>query len=148
MPGIAFENLQTNLRYLFSGVSLANWFSTIFCIFICSFPDIHLFLIGYNLFRFRQCLLTFSTHFCSFTNCFCSCLLVNQSFLLFSTRLPFIIRLHSLMSRFYSFLLICLIKALPVLLNLVYYKTGFHQLESSLASHSITAVQINKRRKR
>ena len=106
MSGIGFERLQTNLKTLFSRVSLANWFSTIFSIFICSFPDIHLFLINYNLFRFRNRLWTFSTHFYSFSNCFCSFFFVYQSFLLVSTCLPFTRCFCSFTSRFYSFILI------------------------------------------
>ena len=39
-------------KCLLSQVSLANWFSTIFCIFICEFPDIHLFFISCNLIYF------------------------------------------------------------------------------------------------
>ena len=77
-------------------MSLANWFSTIYCIFICSFPDIHLFLINCNLFRFLNRLWTFPTHFYSSTNRFCLFILAYQSLLLVSTRLPFT-------SRFYSF---------------------------------------------
>ena len=43
MLGIAFESLKTNLKNLFKWVCLANWLSTIFCIFICSFPENHFF---------------------------------------------------------------------------------------------------------
>ena len=106
MPGIAFKSLKTNLKTLFSRLSFANGFSTIFCILICSFPDVHLFLISCNLFRFRNRMCTFSASFCSFTNHFCLFLLVCQSFLLVSTRLLFTSRLYSFMSRsahFYSF---------------------------------------------
>ena len=42
-------------------MSLANWFSTIFCIFTRSFPNSHLFLINSNVLR------TFSTHFYSYS---------------------------------------------------------------------------------
>ena len=72
---IGFKSLETNLKTLFSRVSLANWFVSIFCIFICSFPDINLFLINRNLFRFRNSLGTFSTHFYLFANRFCLFLL-------------------------------------------------------------------------
>ena len=93
--------LETNLKTLFSRVSLVNWFSTIFCIFICCFLDIHLFHISRNLFQFRNRLGTFSTNVYSFPNRFCLFLIAYQSFLLVSTHLPFA-------SRFYSFLLIYL----------------------------------------
>ena len=85
---------------------LGNWFSTIFCIFIYSFPDIHLFLINCNLFRFRNRLWTFLTHFYSFTSGFCAFVLVYQTFVLVSTRLPFTSCFYSFTNRFYSFLLI------------------------------------------
>ena len=83
-------------------MSLANWFSTMFCIFICSFPDLHLFLINCNLFWLRNRLWTFSTHFYRFR----SFLLVYQSFLLVSIPLPRTSRLWWFMScsiRFYLF---------------------------------------------
>ena len=62
-----------------------SWFSTIFCIFICAFPDINLFFINCNLFRFLNyifllvCelflpastrLLVVSTHLYLFSNSF------------------------------------------------------------------------------
>ena len=47
-----FESLVTDLKKLFSRVTLTNCNSIFFCIFICSFPDIHLFLINCCLFRF------------------------------------------------------------------------------------------------
>ena len=110
MSGIAFRSLETNLKTLFNRVSLVNWFSTIFCIFICSFPDMKSFLINclsiINFFRFINCLWTFSTHFYWFTNRFCSFWLAYQSFLLVSTLLPFTSRFYLFTSRFYSFLLI------------------------------------------
>ena len=58
MSGVAFESLETNFKTLFSRLSLANSFSTFFFIFICSFPEIHLFLINCNLIRFGKRLLT------------------------------------------------------------------------------------------
>ena len=116
MSWVAFETLKTNLNTLFSGVSIANWYSTIFCFLICSFLDIHLFLINCNLFRFRNRLWTF--------------LPISVHLLLVSTRLQF--------THFYSFTQGCnsFIK-----LDL---KSGFSQLESSLASHSITTFQVKK----
>ena len=88
MSGIAFESLETNLKILFSRVFSANWFSTIFCIFICLLPDIHLFLINCNLFILPTStrLLIVSTTFYSFT-IYQSFLLVYQSFLLVSNHL-------------------------------------------------------------
>ena len=106
MPGIALESPENNLKTLFSWVFLANWFSTNFCIFIYSFSDIDLFIINCNLLQFLDRLWTVSTHFYSFANRFCSFLLVYQSFLLVSTRLPFASHFCLLTSRFYSFLLI------------------------------------------
>ena len=72
---------------------------------------------NYNWLRFLKRLWTFSAHFCSFTNCSCSFLLVYQMFLLVSTRLPFTSRLYSFMSRSIS---TPLLKAPPVLLNLIW----------------------------
>ena len=80
-----------------------RWISTIFIIFICSFPEFHLVLINCNLFRFVN---RFSTHFYLFTNRICSFLLAYQSFLLLSTGLSIISRFYSFASDFYSFLLI------------------------------------------
>ena len=85
---LTFLNIKSPLKYvmelsvLFSWVFLANWFRTIFCIFISLFPNLHLFLINCDLFRIRNRLWTFSTHFYLFTNRFCSFLIVYQSFLL------------------------------------------------------------------
>ena len=129
-------NIKFPLRYIrdcFSLVSLTNWFSTIFCILICAFPDIHLFLISCNLLRFCNRLWTFSTHFCSFANRFCSFLLVYQSFLLVSTCLPFTSCLYSFMRRsshFYS----CTQGSTTSFIKLG-LKRESYQLESSLASH-------------
>ena len=108
MKKIAFKSVKTNLNTLFSRMSLANYFSTIFCIFICSFPEIHLFLINCNLFWFCNRLWNFSTHFCFSNNRFCSFLLVYLSFLLVSTCLSLTSRLNMFMSHFFSFLLIYL----------------------------------------
>ena len=135
MSGITFESLKTNLKTLFGWVSLANWFSTIFCIFICSFLDIHLFLISCNLFQFRNLFWTFSTHFCSFTNRFRSFLLVYQSFLPVSARLTFVQSFLLIYPRSHQFFKRDL-------------NSEFQQLESFLASHFITAFQIKKRQKR
>ena len=106
MSEIAFESLETNSENLLSRLFSSNLFSTISCIFICSFRDIHLSFTNYNSFWFCNRLLTFSTHFYPFTKRFCSFLLVYQSFLLVSTRLPFISFFYSFASRFYSFLII------------------------------------------
>ena len=73
---LTFESLKFNLKTLICGVSLANSFSKISCTFICSFLDIHLFLINCYLFQCHDRLWTFSAHFCSFTYRFCSFLLV------------------------------------------------------------------------
>ena len=108
MKKIAFKSVKTNLNTLFSRMSLANYFSTIFCIFICSFPEIHLFLINCNLFWFCNRLWNFSTHFCFSNNRFCSFLLVYLLFLLVSTCLSLTSRLYMFMSHFFSFLLIYL----------------------------------------
>ena len=143
MSGIAFESIKTNLITLFSRVFLANWFSPMFCIFIGSFPDIHLFLINRNLFRFRNRLWIFSTHFCSFTNRFCSFLLVYQWFQILSTRLPFTSRLYSFVSRSTHF---CLFTQGSTSFTKLGLKSRFHQLESSLASFSITTFQIKPRK--
>ena len=105
MSGFAFEGLETNFKTLFSRVSLAIWFSTMFCIFICSFPDIHSFLINCNLLRSRNRLWTFCAHFYSFTTCFCLLVLVYQSFFysaLFPTCQSFC-TLRVAFSRFFSF---------------------------------------------
>ena len=96
MSGIAFESLETHLNTLISRGFLANWFRTIFCIFICSLPDIHLFLISCNLFVLPTStrLLIISTRFHLFTSYFyyfllvCHLPLVYKSFLLVSTHLP------------------------------------------------------------
>ena len=96
MSGIAFESLETNLKTLFSRVFSANWFSTIFCIFICSLPDIHLFLINCNLFVLPTStrLLIVSARFHLFTSRFYYFLLVYHLPVVFtrlrvvSTRLP------------------------------------------------------------
>ena len=53
----AIPDFKADFKTVFSWVSLANWFSIIFFIFICSFPDIHLFLINCNLFQ-RNCNVT------------------------------------------------------------------------------------------
>ena len=123
---------------------LAYWFSTTISIFICSFPDIHLFLINFNLLQFCNHLWTFSSHFCLFTNRFCSFLLNYQLLLLVSTHLSFTSCLYSFMSRsnhFYSF---TQDSTSFVKLDL---KNGFHEIKSSLASHPITTFQIKKRKK-
>ena len=96
MSGIAFESLESNLKTLFSRVSLANWFNTVFCIFIYSFPGINLFLISCNLFLFRNRLWSFSTYFYLFTNGFCSLLHVYHF-------LPPVCTCLSFTSRFYLF---------------------------------------------
>ena len=78
MSGIAFESLETHLNTLISRGFLANWFRTIFCIFICSLPDIHLFLINCNLFVLPTStrLLIVSARFHLFTSRFYYFLLV------------------------------------------------------------------------
>ena len=129
------------LAVLFSRVFFANWFSTMFCIFICSFPDIYFFLINWNLFRFCNRFLTFSNHSCSFTYGFCSLLLVYQSFLLVSTRLPFTSRLYSFMSRstnFYSF----------TQGSTSFIKLGLESRFRSLASHFLQHFKLKREKKR
>ena len=105
MTRISFKCPKTNLKSLFSPFSLANWFSKIFCTFICSCPDIHLFLINCYLFRFRNRLWNFSTNFYSLNNPLRLFLLVYQSFLLVPTHLPFTVqtRLWSCSTHFCSF---------------------------------------------
>ena len=98
-----FENLATDLKKLCRRVSLADCHSIIFWIFICLFPDIHLFLINCYLFQFLNYMfllvfelflpvsasfLIVSTSFYSFT-CLCvDQLVIYQSFLLVSAHLP------------------------------------------------------------
>ena len=83
MSEIAFESLETSLKTLFSRVFLANSISAIFFIYISSFPDIHLFLINYNL------------------------VIVCKLFLPISTRLLVVsARFYLLTSRFHYFLLV------------------------------------------
>ena len=106
MSGIAFESLESNLKTLFSRVSLANWFNTVFCIFICSFPGINLFLISCNLFRFRNRLWSFSTYFYLFTNGFCSLLHVYHFLPTVSTCLPFLTTSFYLFIIYQSFLVV------------------------------------------
>ena len=98
MSGIAFESLETHLNTLISRGFLANWFRTIFCIFICSLPDIHLFLISCNLFVLPTStrLLIISTRFHLFTSCFYYFLLVCHLPVVFT-------RLQVVSTRFYPF---------------------------------------------
>lgn len=76
MPFKVSQGLINNLKSLFSRVFLGDWFSTIFCIFIYSFPGIHLFLIKCNLFWFHDRVWFLPTQFCTFSSHFSWFLLV------------------------------------------------------------------------
>ena len=83
------------LENVFSQVPWANWFSTMFCIFIHTFTNIHCFLSETTCFysftiRFDSFASRFSAHvpFFSYISRFYSFLLVYQSFLPVSAHLP------------------------------------------------------------
>ena len=65
--GIAFESLETNLKMLFGRVPLANWFRTIFLLFICSITHL---LIFTSLLPIATCFYSFNICFYSFTSRF------------------------------------------------------------------------------
>ena len=122
---LTFESLKFNLKTLICGVSLANSFSKISCTFICSFLDIHLFLINCYFFQCHDRLWTFSAHFCSFTYRFCSFLLVYHLPVVYTPLWVASTHFYSFTQGSTSFIKLGL-------------KNGFHQLESSLASHPTT----------
>ena len=105
MSRVDFENLITNLKNLFSWVSLAYWFSTIFFIFICLFHDVRFLLANCNLFQLSNrflpisaYLLILSARFYLFTSHFCYLLIIYHLFILvhesFYSFLLFYGRLH------------------------------------------------------